>query len=74
MPGRYTVDVFRVHVTDDSRVARWQCDIYACRIERWDGKRRDELALEFGPTREDAFERARDYQRFVRDMQRRVAG
>lgn len=71
---RYHVDVFEVYVTDDPRVARWQGRIFACRIERYGHGRRDELACEFGPTRLDAYLRARDYQRYVRDMERRIAG
>ena len=74
MTARYLVDVFEVTATDDprmGRLARWRGQLWVCRIERWDGKRRDEIALEYGPTREDAYERARDYQRYVRDMERR---
>ncbi len=67
---RYLVDVFEVVCTDDPRVARWRGHLFACRIERWDERGRDELALEYGPDKVDALERARDYVRYVRDMER----
>jgi len=73
--ARYMVDVFRCIATDDDRLgrlARWQGEVWVCRIERTDERGREELALEYGPTREDAYERARDYQRWMRDRAGRL--
>lgn len=70
---RYHVDCFEVLCTDDPRVARWQGVLWACRIERWNGVRRDELALGYGPDKHDAVMRAVDYVRYERDMMRRIA-
>jgi hypothetical protein len=68
---RYVVDVFEVVCTDDPRApAAHAGSLYACRIERVDGKRRDELAVGYGPDKVDAVARAVDYVRYERDMMR----
>ena len=70
---RYCIEVFEVLVTDEPSWARWRGPVWACRIERYGHGRREELALAYGPSKLDALERARDYQRYVRDMERRIA-
>lgn len=55
-PFSYVVDVFDVSDT-----------LYCCRIERCDWMSRVTICESFGPTREDAYLKARDEVRLWRD-------
>lgn len=67
---RFHVDVFPVLATDDERCRGHFGRLYYCRIERVDSLGRELVADAYGPTQDDAYLKARESQRYLRDMLR----
>ena len=68
---RYHVDVFEVLCTEDERAAELTGPLFYCRIETYaPGFGRELVADAYGPSPVDAWLKARESQRYLRDMLR----